>query len=1171
MGLMSSTFVYNVCHPTAIAWELYSQFIKNHNASLSDSAFTILASSNAQAYQLLDDLKFFDQKLSVFILPSFECDFLKNRGPSLEKRIERIAFYSSYFLKLWKLKPSIYIVIADSFLQKSAHPDFWKRQSIHLKVGDALSRSDLATSLSERGYLSSELVEQATQYAVRGSIIDVFSPLEDYPARIELFEDTVQSIRLFHTDSQRKVSDLSELIIPPAREFLFHQSHEEFLKIRSRIREILDSMDWIKSDREALLSRIEEKSFFPSIDYWAFILDQENFLASPHISRQFRFNWIFEPSKIFSSLKSHEADLLKNFKNSRAQNEWIPPLENFAEDFNAVEDSLKKSLATANFISESQLVPGLLIPKNQTMGHYDSHQRLVQQFQGSLQQNGEAPLKELAYEFKQWQEKGFKILYICGSQSQLERIQFLLKPYFISLEIVSSFQEAWKSSNTTLAVLGNLLEGFTDTKNKFVFFIDDEVFGARKKRSSSKNRVGRAPLFHDALSLLDLKAGDLVVSKENGVGRFVGLKAMNLDGIATELFEIEYRDGAKLFVPVTRLSSIQKHSSVADSTTLDRLGGSTWEQKKSRVKKHLQSLAGELLHLYSLRAMSKGPEIRAPEKNIYEFASTFAFEETPDQEKAINETLEDLKGPKPMDRLICGDVGYGKTEVAIRAAHAAICAGFQVAVLCPTTILAAQHEQNFRKRFAPMGIVVEGASRFKSTSEIRKTFERLREKKCDIVVGTHKLLSQDLGFANLGLLVIDEEQRFGVAHKEKIKKLRAFVHVLSMTATPIPRTLNMAMGGLKDLSIITTAPSNRLSVRTHVSRKKSELIKEAIELELKRGGQVYYVHNRVQTISKELELLRSLLPKTCDISVVHGQMNEGDIEKRMIDFYEGRTQVLIATSIIESGLDVPNANTLFVDRADMFGLAQLYQIRGRVGRSHQRAFAYFLIPEKGAITQDAEERLSVLEAYQELGSGFHIASHDLEIRGSGDILGREQSGQMSSIGFDAYMELLQECIAEIKGEPLQTKIDPEIQIGVDTSIPDFYIPTFGLRLVFYRRLAAASDEHEVEEISEELLDRFGGFPSSVKNLIHLMRIKCQLRRLGVKALSAGKNGYSVSFDTSTQVNPSIMVKAVQKYPTHFQLNPEGRLLIRKKDGELNAERIMRGIEGALSEVESWIE
>lgn len=1163
-------------HSTALSWSLLKDLIDVEE--LKKAPALILVPNNLWAYNIRDDLETLAPHIKFYFLPALETDLLRNRGPSVGKRVERIQFLSSLSLELYKKSPSVYLISVEALNQKIPRQSFWQEHSLSIKVGQEYSRTDLADRLARIGYTPAELVEQPAEYAVRGSILDVYSPLLDYPVRFELFEDVVQTVRLFHPESQRRLSDLQEVLLPPAREFLYTDDPKKVDKTRQELRQILDNANWDKQDREALLGRISQQSYFPSVDYWGSILDPDHFGEIADVFNSAPFSpganiFSVEPHAIDLYSKSYRKEMERNFLTGFSEGEWVPPCSYFSSDETALNAFLNQFLSSSSWYTLRHQSALANEPTQKTTSVIHTHNLLIEKLNIDRQSDAELPLKHLAEEVKAWGRSHVKTIFLASNIAQLERLNFLLAPYNVHFKVHQNWADAVADPSHYSSCPGLLGDGFSDPDAKIVVLLEEQIFGTKKKRSShnkiTSSRSGMSA-FSNEFALFDLKPNDLVVSREHGIGRYLGLKTMNFGNVPAELLEIEYKDNAKLFIPVTRLHTIQKHSGASEQIALDKLGGNTWETKKSKVKRHLQSLAGDLLHLYSLRAMARGPEIKPSERIVEEFAATFPFNETPDQAKAIADALKDMRGPRPMDRLVCGDVGYGKTEVAIRTAHAAVACGFQVVVLCPTTILAAQHESTFKKRFSPLGITVRGMSRFKSAKEVKETLALAKENKCHIIVGTHRLLGQDFTLPNPGLLVIDEEQRFGVAHKEKIRKLKTNIHVLSMTATPIPRTLNMAMGGLKDLSIISTPPQDRLSVRTHVVRKKEALIKDAIEFEIKRGGQIFYVHNRVQTIPKEFEMLRSLTPSESKVAYVHGQMDEEDIEKKMMDFYEGRTDVLLATSIIESGLDVPNANTLIVDRSDAFGLAQLYQIRGRVGRSNQRAYAYFLIPEQGKITQDAEERLSVLEAYQELGSGFHIASHDLEIRGSGDIIGRDQSGHISAIGFEAYTQLLEECVAEIKGETLAHKIDPEIQLGIDTTIPETYIPEIGLRLVFYRRLAAADDEHEIENIEHEMEDRFGLFPESVKNLAASMRIKCQLRRLGVSALTAGKNGFSVAFDASTVVDPKKMVRAVQKYPAHFQMNPDGRLLLKRVSGEVDPQKIMRGVEAALSEVESWI-
>jgi transcription-repair coupling factor (superfamily II helicase) len=1153
---------------SALTWELWKHL---DTIDLKTRAHLVVVPNNLWAFNIKDDLETLDPTLKCYFLNSFETDFLRNRGPSTSKRVDRIRFFSALHLELYKKQRSVFFVSVEALNQKCPHAKFWQTHTLSLNKGQELSRTDFSSSLMKIGYLPAELVEQPLQYAMRGSIVDFFSPLEEHPVRLELFEDQIQSISTFHPDSQRRIRELHHIWVPPAREFLLSESDVAFQKIKASLRTILDDSDWIKSDRDAFLSRLEQKSYFMTIDYWSAILDPEAFQLLEQAIPPSSFV-VVEALQCEMNQRTHHLKIEKDFISARIEGEWVPPSKFYLNSTEEVTLYLRNVISTSHWFQIKDTIPSSVEPSFKKNGNFSTHELLSHRLHSDRLTDVELPIQSLASELKKWVTDQYKVIVCSDSPAQLERLNFVLAQYHLKFIVHPNWEQGFQEEHPLIACVGLLMDGFIDHDQKVVILLDEQIFGTKKKRSvrsQHPSSKGLDDAFSTDFALFDLKPNDLVVSKEHGIGKFLGLKTMNFSGIPSELLELEYRDGVKLFLPVTRLSLLSKHSVGGNSIPLDRLGGSTWESKKSKVRRQLISLAGDLLHLYSLREMAVGPQIIPNERLVQEFAAEFPFNETRDQTKAILETVRDLKGPKPMDRLVCGDVGYGKTEVAIRAAHAAVTAGFQVALLCPTTILAAQHETTFKKRFLGFDIQIGGASRFKSSKEMKNLVAKAKDGSCQILIGTHRLLGQDISFKNLGLLIVDEEQRFGVAHKEKIRKLKTNVHVLSMTATPIPRTLNMAMGGLKELSIITTAPQDRLSVRTHVVRKRDDLIKDAIEQELKRGGQVYYLHNRVQTMPKEMEYLKKLVPSGVEISFVHGQMDESLIEQRMIDFYEGRIAVLMATSIVESGLDVPNANTLIVDRADMFGLSQLYQIRGRVGRSNQRAYAYFLLPEQGEISKDAEERLAALEAYQELGSGFHIASHDLEIRGSGDLLGRDQSGQMSAIGFDAYMQLMQECVAELKGEALVRKVDPDIQLGIDTTLPESYIPEFGLRLVFYRKLASAEDEHEIELIQNELDDRFGRLPESVNNLVAMMRIKCHLRRLGVNSMSAGKNGFSISFDSSTRVEAVKVVQAIQKYPAHFQMHPDGRLIIRRVQGQLEPHQIMRGIEAALSEIESW--
>ncbi len=1124
------------------------------------------------AYNIRDEILILDPALNVEILAPLETDLTRNRGPSPQRRAQRLKALTALAHEI----PGLVLIPAESFVFRTPSKDFFLNQTLKLQAHAPLSRNSLSESLARLGYYPVEIVEQPFQFAVRGSIVDLFSPLFEYPIRLELFEDLIQSIRTFHPESQRRISDLSEAWVPPAFEFVFPASENDLASLKTQLRGFLDSWDWLKAERDALLTQVDQKSLFPTLPFWSQFFHGSPAAEFSELNWMGPIDFIVESEACLRSLVLSSSEFFSHLIRAREEGEWVPDPDGlFVKESktlfgNLIERSSFLGFQIGNTQLSSDLAPSAKIRSTEALAT-----RIFSRMpEPSAENKHPLPVEGSIAELQEFTSSDFKIIFCASNNAQLDRVNFLVKPYHWHFDFSSSWDHALESKSPLVGVVGPLESGLIDEEKKILVLNEEILLGTKKKRvpagrgSQSSSTLSKN-VFGSDLLLVELKPGDLVVHKEHGVGKYLGLKVMKLSGVPVELFEIEYKDQHKLFVPVTRLGLIQKHSTANEAATLDKLGGQSWEEKKAKVRKDLQSIAGELLHLYSLRQLSKASPVLPSENDLQSFAASFPFTETPDQLKAIHDVLNDLKGPRPMDRLVCGDVGYGKTEVALRAAHAAASCGFQVAILVPTTLLAIQHEAQFKKRLSPFGISVAGLSRFKSPKEVKETHEKLKTGSCSVVIGTHKILSQSVGFKNLGLLIVDEEQRFGVVHKEKIKRLRSDVHVLSMTATPIPRTLNMSLSGIRDLSIITTPPQDRMSVRTFIQKKKGSLISEALLHELRRGGQVFYVHNRVMDIEKELAFVRENSPPGTTLDVVHGQMDPAQLEERMLRFYEGKTQVLVTTAIIESGLDVPRANTLIVDRADAFGLAQLYQIRGRVGRSTLRGYAYFLLPEKGVISQDAEERLRVLEAYQELGSGFHIASHDLEIRGSGDLLGRSQSGSISALGFDAYIELLNEAVAEIKGESLAQAIDPEINIGIDTVIPDFYIPEIGLRLLFYRRLASASDESEIDVLAEEIEDRFGTPTPGTQGLFSAMKIKCLLRRLAVRSLSAGPSGYSVAFDPSTPVLPAKMVSAVQKYPLHFQFSPDGRLLIKKIHAESDPQKIVRGIETALTEIESW--
>ncbi|MEJ7731729.1 MAG: transcription-repair coupling factor [Polyangiaceae bacterium] len=688
-----------------------------------------------------------------------------------------------------------------------------------------------------------------------------------------------------------------------------------------------------------------------------------------------------------------------------------------------------------------------------------------------------AALDPMVRRVRAWQEAGLRVVLAARAETQVERLVSLLRHRDVAVRAkLGAFDPALldgaqgEGDRAALCVVGSLARGVVAPGERLALVTEEEIFGARVHR-----RAARAPSEQKARAFLEdlrsLSVGDFVVHAEHGIGRYLGLSHRTVGGVAVDLIAVEYAGGDKLYLPVYRLNQIQKFSGSEGAPRLDRLGGQTFSRTKGKVEKNVRQLADHLLRIYAERRAAPGEAIPSADDDYRAFEATFPFDETPDQARAILDVEHDLESQQPMDRLVCGDVGFGKTEVAIRAAFRVANAGKQVAVLCPTTVLAQQHFLNFQARMASYPIEVRAMSRFQTKQEQDEVSRGLRDGKVDVVIGTHRLLSKDVHFKRLGLLVVDEEQRFGVTHKERIKALKTNVDVLTLSATPIPRTLQMAVTGLRDMSIITTPPVDRRAIRTIVTRPDETVIRDAVVREIDRGGQVFYVYNRVEGLYERAARLQELVP-TARIAVAHGQMSEQALEQAMLDFVEGRFDVLCSTAIIESGLDIPRANTMIVDRADMFGLSQLYQLRGRVGRSKERAYAYLVVPPQNAMTDEARSRIEALERHTELGSGFQIASLDLELRGSGDLLGGEQSGNVASVGFEMFCQMLDEAVHELRGDPIVHDVDPELSFDVDALLPDDYSDV-GVRLSLYKRLASAGSVDEVADLASEMEDRFG--------------------------------------------------------------------------------------------------
>jgi transcription-repair coupling factor (superfamily II helicase) len=744
-----------------------------------------------------------------------------------------------------------------------------------------------------------------------------------------------------------------------------------------------------------------------------------------------------------------------------------------------------------------------------------------------------------------------RVLIVSHTQGQAGRLRDLLSQYGVEprLEKVKRFGEILgQTEEGPVLLVGSLSSGFRNLQENWMILTEEEIFGERRRLPEGKVRVSApstswqrgSPIFS---SYRELREDDFIVHIDYGIGRYRGLRHLKIWGVSNDYLLLEYQDGDKLYLPVDRLNLIQRYiGGDGKSPRLDNLGSHSWQRAKKRAKAAVSEMVQELLDLYASRQAFEGFKFPPSDQFYKEFEAMFEYEETPDQMQAIDEVMKDMSHPKPMDRLICGDVGYGKTEVAIRAAYRAVMSGKQVAILVPTTVLAQQHHQTFTERFKMYPVVIEALSRFKNPREQKAILQRLKDGKVDIVIGTHRLLQKDVSFRDLGLVVVDEEHRFGVTHKEKLKQMRKLVDVITLTATPIPRTLQMAVSGIRDLSLIQTPPENRLSIRTFVIRYDDEVIRDAIQREFERGGQVFFVHHRVQNIHTVANHLKQLIPEA-SLAIAHGQMRERELEKVMLQFVRKEVNLLVCTSIIESGLDIPAANTILINHAERFGLADLYQIRGRVGRGSDQAYAYLIIPGDLMLSKDAMRRLRAIQELSELGSGFKLAIQDLEIRGAGNLLGSSQSGHIAAVGFEFYTQLMEKTVKELKGEEVVEEITPEIHFHLPAFIPEVYVEDPGERLSLYRRLSLSHSDEEVEMIREELVDRFGKIPKEVDHLLEVIKVKILLTRLSIKKFEETPSQFVLAFDENTQVSPQKVVDFVHQGEGKYRFTPDSKLIV----------------------------
>ncbi len=1102
----------------------------------------VITADASTATRLEYELRFFlgrDPAVPVLGFPDWETLPYDAFSPHQDIISERL----STLYQLPAMERGILIAPVATLMHRLAPRSYIRGGSLVLGIGERLDLERMRRNLEQAGYQCVSQVFGHGEFAVRGSILDLYPMGSSLPFRIELFDDEVESIRTFDPESQRSLEKVESIRMLPAREFPL--SDEAIRHFRQAYRTAIAG-----DPQRSLIYR-----------------DVSNGLAPPGI--EYYLPLFFEQTETLFDYLPEGAQLLTGEGVQAAAETFRRECD---ERFEMLRHNIERPLLepTAVFLDMPEVMgrikgfPRTAIQsfevaeaKGKAINHAtEAPPRLA------LEARAERPAAALLEFLEAFSGR---VLFAAESAGRREALLDLLHGCDLAPAPVDSWQ-AFLDSEAPVGILVAPLErGLLMTDPAIAVIAEPQLYGEQVMQRRRRRRGGRGrDLDAVVRNLAELQIGAPVVHEDHGVGRYLGLQKLTAGGIEAEFLTLEYAGGDKLYVPVASLHLISRYTGAApENTPLHKLGTNQWERAKRKASERVRDVAAELLDLYARREARQGHAYPLDRGQYAAFAATFPFEETPDQQEAIDAVLADMEAPRPMDRLVCGDVGFGKTEVAMRAAFVAVMGGKQVTMLVPTTLLAQQHYENFRDRFADWPVRIAHVSRFRSKKEQDETLQGLEEGMVDIVIGTHKLLQSGIQYKRLGLVIIDEEHRFGVRQKERFKALRAEVDVLTLTATPIPRTLNMAISGMRDLSVIASPPAKRLAVKTFVSEWNAPLIREACLREIKRGGQVYFLHNEVETIEKMAREVEAMVPEAT-VAVAHGQMRERELERVMTDFYHQRFNLLLCTTIIETGIDIPSANTIVINRADRFGLAQLYQLRGRVGRSHHRAYAYLVIPSKRAITPDAVKRLEAIEAIEELGTGFTLATHDLEIRGAGELLGEEQSGQMQEIGFTLYTELLERAVKALKEgkEPaLETPLDhgAEIDLQIPALIPDDYLPDVHTRLIMYKRIASAESPEELRELQVEMIDRFGLLPPQVKNLFRITELKLKAGPLGIRKIELGPGSGRVIFVERPNIDPMKVIGLIQKRPDTYRLegNEKLRLLKSSEDPEKRIEILDR--------------
>ncbi len=1087
--------------------------------------YVVVADAARELDRLAAELRFYaGERLTLLAFPDWEVlpyDLFSPHPDTISERLRTL-------FELPQTRHGCLIVAADTLMQRLPPKQYVQSRAFELRRGQALELEPFRQRLTDAGYASVSQVTSPGEFAVRGSLFDVFPMGGAAPLRIDLFDEEIEAIRRFDPESQRSLDALDSVRLLPAREMpLDAEAVKEF---RRRFRTRFEG----DPSRTTIYRGVSEGLAPAGIEFYLPLFFEQTATLLDYLPAN---AVIVHDAALPGALDKAWSGIATRYEDRRHDIERpvLAPVELFVEprELEAKLDGFS-SITLEAFKADTTLGEAAAEVRN-----FPS----VEPRDLRVDPRAERPLAALDDFLAQFDGR---VLIAADSPGRREVLHDLLRGHGHAIDIVQGW-EGFADGTATLALtIGGDLGGLTLTQPRIAIISEAQIFGARARQERRRKRAAADPeaILRD---LQDLNPGAPVVHEEYGVGRYVGLQSMEVAGQPGEFLVLEYLDGDRVYVPVHALHLVTRYTGAApESAPLHKLGTDQWAKARKRAADQIRDVAAELLDLYARRKAQKGLKLTLNESDYQAFADAFPFEETEDQAEAIRKVLADLQSDRPMDRIVCGDVGFGKTEVAMRAAFVAAQSGKQVAVLAPTTLLVQQHLSNFRDRFADWPVRIEGLSRFGNAKETQATIEGIEKGSVDIVVATHRLLHTHARFKDLGLLIVDEEHRFGVRDKERLQALRANVHVLTLTATPIPRTLNMALGGLRDLSLITTPPAERLAIKTFVIEWHGPTLREAVLRELRRGGQIYFVHNEIRTIDKIAAEVQGLVPEA-SVRIGHGQMRERELEQLMVDFYHRRFDLLLCTTIIESGIDVPTANTIVINRADHMGLAQLHQLRGRVGRSHHRAYAYLVAPPRKALAGDAAKRLEAIESMEELGAGFVLATHDLEIRGAGELLGEQQSGQMTEIGLAMYLDLLEQAVKALKEgrEPVLDKplaAATEVELRLPAFLPEAFIGDVHVRLGLYKRIAAAERAEALDDLTAEVHDRFGALPPPAQSLIRIAKLKLSARALGIRRLDLGPQGGSVAFEERNSIEPATVVRLIQQAPREYRL--EGPLRLR---------------------------